>query len=315
MAAATRRSLANLRRLLSQKLNGYQLATTTSLAPNTTSIVCTDLAGGLDANEYRLAWVMPTTTGSVDPATAAQQIRRVVEQGLNLTSGALTVSAAFSEAVKSGVDVEIHTMLPPTTRNRVLGLRECLNLALAECWFPQRLPITGVAGSPSYSLSAYAEWLEADMVDELYGPALDSTLTPFPWPGFGPLANAEALTLQVSPTFAAGAAALAEITRPGDTYVRTGGVWATSTTGLVFDTDECLFQPGFLVEVALYHAYMALASGAAESGERALWDQKASRQRMKANTLKVNTLAHPSGRLSHGLAGGSAASAKDFASW
>lgn len=304
-STVARRSLQTLRRHLAQKLNSLTLVTTTS-AGNTagTSIVATRLANSTDENRHKHSWVL-----LVDGARAGELRRVRSEDALSLNTGELTVGPAFSGQVAAGVTVEIHRLLPPDDDDGWSGLRTCINDALREMWAPQRLAITGVEGQPSYSLSTYEEWLDPEAVLELRRQALDSTLNAMPAGTFDPVRNADLLTLQVAPTLPGSDASTLEVYRPLDTYIKVGGVWTASTTGLVNDGDEALVNPDLLVTVALAHVYQALASGP----EGARYDALASRQRRVANMAKLMHLDHRQRRLGNGLYSGyGAADAKSF---
>jgi hypothetical protein len=305
LPAPGRRSLQNARRLLAQKLHSLTLVLTTSAGnASGTSVIATRLANATDANRYRHAWVMP-----VD-GTRVGEIRRVrAEDALNLTSGELMIAPAFSGQVASGVNVEIHRLLPPDDDDGWTGLRSCINAALREMWTSQRVSITGVGSQPSYSLSTYEEWLDADAVLELRQAALDPTTNPVVTGTFDPVRNADSLTLQISPTLPDGDASTLEVYRPLDTYIKVGGVWAASTTGLVNDSDEALFNVDLLLTVALVHAYESLANG--PDGGR--YEAMAKTQRTKANVAKQLHLDHRQRRIGTGLYSGYGAyDAKSF---
>lgn len=306
--APTRRSLAGYRRRLTQAeyFQSLTLLTTTSAGnAGGTTLVSTELAGGLDTNRYHNAWVY------VYDGAQAGQLRRVGNNALNTTSGELTVSVAFGGQIAQGVGVEIHRLLPPIRHDGYIGVRECINNALQECWVPRRLPITGVANQLEYALSAYADVLDIEAIHEFYGPA-DSATHPWPYPGWHPVQNGEVLNLQVLPTLSTGDASLLGVTVPGDTYVRRSGVWQqVSTEGLVNDADEALFDPGFLTLIALAHAYSALASGP-DSGA---WVEHAQRARRRANLVKLAQLHHPDERPSHGVRRNVTYGPKDWRSW
>jgi len=315
VAAATRRSLTNCRRLLAERLGGFTVATTTSNAPDGLSLISTDLAGGLDPDSYRGAWVYPTQTGSVDPSASAFVLRRVGNSALNVSTGSLAVTVAFPTLLASGVDVELHTLLPPTRHDKLPGLRNCLNSALAELWTYARLTMTGINGAASYDLSTTNEWLEADAINDLYGPALDPTLNPQPWPAWGPIQNSDSLKLGVSPTFGTGDAATVGVFRPGDTWIKSAGVWGSASFGLVNDTDEQLFNPEVIVMAALVHAYHALSTQG-ESEERKYYAGLEQSQRAKVGRWKLANLPRMDRSMSHALPGGWGGSdPKDFSSW
>src|SRR5918911_2085198 len=296
MATPTRRSLANCRRMLAKRLHSLTLVTTTSLAPDSTSIVSTDLALALgDSNRYRNSWVY------VYDGAQAGNVRKVGDLALTTSSGQLKISPiAFPAPIANGVNVEIHRRLPPTTMDGYNGLGDCLNDALRELWVVDRLAITAVANQASYDLgtlfSGMGDWLDPQAILELYGPQAASMLGLMPWGGWDARQDAWSIALDVSPGLSGGQTATVEIARPGNTYLKVAGTtWTDNQDGFVNDTDECLFRPEILAEVALVYAYEALAD-ATEGTEQARWDQKAQRQRQKANVLKFRALQHPSTR-------------------
>jgi hypothetical protein len=292
-AVLGRRSLQNVRRILARALHSLTLVTTTLAGRSDgTSVIAPRLATAVDANRHFHTWVLPVN------GLSGGEISRVRdENALNLTSGELMVAPAFSEQIASGVDVEVHRLLPPDDDDGWTGLRTCVNDALRECWTPARLSITGVEGQPSYSLAAYEDWLDTDAVLELRRQALDSTLNAFATGSFDTVRSADSLTLQVSPTLPGADASTLEVFRPADTWIKVGGVWATSTTGLVNDSDEMLLNPDLVVTVALAHAYAALASG--PEGSR--YDSLAQKARLKANIAKEMQLDHRQRRVGTGL--------------
>lgn len=314
----TRRSLTNCRRLLAERIGGYTLVTTDGTPTDTASIIASDLAGGLDPDSYRQAWVFPTQT-AVSPGSSAFKLRRVGNQALNTGTGQLTVTAAFPAIIPSGVDVEIHTILPPTRHDKLPGLLGCINNALAELWTYTRLAVTGVNGAPSYDVSTGNDWLEAGAISELYGPPLASTLNPQAWPGWDPIQNADSVKLGVSPTFNTGDAATMGVFRPADTWIKTAGTWGPQSFGLVNDTDEQLFNPQIVVYVALVHAYHALSTQG-EASERAYYLKLEQEQRARVNRWKMHGLTRSTHSMNHGLpssygGGGFGFDGKDFSTW
>jgi hypothetical protein len=291
-----RRSLLNLRRLVAQALHSLTVATTTTPGNAAgTSVVSARLANAVTANRYKHAWVMPVG------GTQATVIRRVrAEDALNLTTGELMVAPVFPGQIVAGIDVEIHRLLPPDDDDGWTGLRSLINQALGECWVPQRLPMVGVNGQPSYSLALYEEWLDPDAVLEFRREALDSTLNPFPAGQFTTVGDADTLSLQIAPTLPAGNAATVEVFRPTDTWIRVGGVWGPSTVGLVNDTDECLLTPDMVVAVTLANAYESLATGP----EGARYDSLATKARTAANVAKLLQLSHKQRQLGSELTTG-----------
>jgi hypothetical protein len=277
---ATRRSLQNIRRILARALHSLSVATTTT-AGNTlgTSVIATTLANAVSSNRYKHAWVMPVS------GTSSGVLRRVrAEDALNLTTGELQVAPAFSAQIASGVEIEIHRPAAAQGRRRLDGParvhqhraartvddRPARDHGRTESGVLQPRGVGGMARSPGRARVPRS--------------GRGGRPHPFPAGSFDSIRDADSLTLQISPTLATGDAATLEVFRPGDTWIKVGATWALSTTGLVNETDECLFQPDLVVAVALVHAYEALASG--PDGDR--YERLAARQRLKANLLKTS---------------------------
>ncbi len=292
-----RRSLANMRRLLAeypsvQSLTLVSVTSTTGITDGS-KIICGELAGGLDSNRYLNAWVLPAE------GPQAGVLRRVANQGLNTSTGQLTPTVPWPGALALNTEIELHAKLPPVRHDGKVGLRECINAALRECWVPDRLALVGVNGQPAYDPFTANDWADAEAVFEVYGPVLDPTTNPVPWPGWDVQHDADLTKLGVAPTFAGGAAAQVGLTRTADSLVKRGVVWTTVTDGLQADTDETLLQPELVVAVALIYVYQALASG--DDADRAYWSELAQRQRRTVNGMKRARLWHPSKRPSHGV--------------
>lgn len=292
-----RRSLRFARRQLLRALHSLSVVTTTTNgATDGTTFVASRLRTSTNTDRYKHWWWWPVSGGAVGELARVQ-----AEDALSLTTGTLMVAPPFSTQIVSGVELEGSSLLPPIDDDGWTGVRSCLNNALREMWAPDRLSITGVTGQPSYSLSTYEEWLDPDAVLELRRQALDSTLNSFPAGTFDIVRDADGLTLEVAPTLPGADASTIEVFRPLDTFIKVGGVWASSTTGYVNDSDEALVNPDLLVTVALAHAYAALASG--PDGGR--YDELARRWRLKANVAKSMHLDHRQKRVGAGLGYGS----------
>lgn len=273
-----RRSLMNCRRMLGRKLGSLQVITT-SADGNTdgSTLVCRALANQIDPNRYRSWWLMPTD------GVSAGEIRSLGEGAVNVSSGQVALTPPMLSQIVSGTQVELHRLLPPDEEvGPVLGLRQALNLALAELWVLDRLAVVG-SGTTNIDISALGDWLDADATYALYGPTSANT-TPTPFGPYAVRSDASVTSMDVV-GLASGASTNLELTRPGDTYIRVGGVWQDQQQGLVNDADECLFQPQFLTEIALAYCYDALANGTV-GAPQARYVALSQGQRRKANHMK-----------------------------
>ena len=99
----------------------------------------------------------------------AGQVRRVQYQGLDQTTGTVTLERAHSVNTPNGTAVEFIGRLPPTRYEGRLGLNELVNKVLAECWTVQKLPIPGVQDQRVYPVGTLFPWLQAeDQLVEVY---------------------------------------------------------------------------------------------------------------------------------------------------
>jgi hypothetical protein len=281
----TRRSLKAARRMLARKLGSIQVVVTSADGnAQGTTIVSRGLATRLDAQRYRQWWVMPTD------GVSAGEVRRVGENALNPANGTLLLEPPYLSQIVQGTQVELHKLLPPDeTEGDVLGLRQALNLALAECWVLDRLAVTGT-GATTLNLSAFGDWLDPEAVYQLYGPPM-SGVPAAPVGGYRVRRDAEVVALDIVGV-QSGTSLPVELTRPGDTYMRIDGVWTDQQMGFLHDDDESLFQPAFLTNVALVYCYEALANvltGPAATRYQALAEER----RRQVNYMKYRALPHP----------------------
>src|SRR6266576_30625 len=291
--APTRRSLRACRRMLGRRLQGSLNVVTTTAdgAVGGNSLIATNLGNQLDANRFRQWWVMP-----VDGANAGL-VRHVSDQALNPVTGELQVGPPFPTRVASGTQVELSRLLPPYEMDGHLGLKECLNLALAECWVLDRLQLAGLSNTAVYTLD-YGDWLDPEAIHEFYGPYVDPSWVEAPWSGWNARRDGQQILLDTPGDIAGGTRMDLSLTRPADTLMKHCGVWTDNCQGFELDDDESLIQPQFLVQVALAHAYEALAgmTTGAVSNRMGL---KAQDQRIIANRAKYVGLPHPKERADH----------------
>jgi hypothetical protein len=282
---------------LADRLNSLTLVTTDATAPDTNSIVSQQLALQIsDSNRYRNQWAY------IYDGAQAGQTRHIGDLALTPSTGKLTMGpAAFTGPVESGVHVELHQLLAPRTGiSGASGLLDCLNHALREVWVLDRLTVVAVSNQASYDLgtlfSGLADWLDPDAIVEFYGPQAATALNVIPWGGFNAIQDAESIQVQVSPGLTTGQSTTLEITRPGNTYMKVGGVWTDNQDGFTSDSDESLFRPDRIVDVALVYAYESLALSSS-GAEQAKWQGKQQMQRRLVNIWKRTQLPHPNGRM------------------
>jgi hypothetical protein len=293
-----RRSQANCRQMLANRLHSLELVRTTSPgATDGSTLVARQLAGAGDNNRYRGWWAL--ASDQLAPSALQGEVRKIGDQALSVGDGTLNFATVkWPAQVPAGLQVEFHNLLPPLGNlHGMQGLRECLNAALRECYVPDRLLLAGSTSSAIYDLASFGSWLEPEAIKEMWYPLSGGTMPSFSGGGFSSWRAGSTLDLAVIglPT---GQNSQIEVTRQGDTLIKTNGVWTDNSSGFVNDLDECLFQPEFLTEIAMVHALGALASSAAGS-DHSEWAARADDQRRYANILKLRYLTHVDERMSH----------------
>jgi hypothetical protein len=279
-AQAGIRSLLNLRRLLSERLGGYGFFTTTQESTLTTNLTSSELVGSDDdASAYDRAWVFPSS-GDV-----SGEQRRVSDNGYDLATGTLTVTRQFSSLPSSGSEIEIHTRLPAVKMNRIPGLHDIINQTLSVLWTIQRVDFPT---STSESFTLTPDWLvKTGQVLDVFKPSSTDYRPYSVGNAYTFHYNAETPFLQGPQNDEEGWEM--ELVRPGNTWIKVAGVWQESTTGLVNDTDECLFVPQVVIPIAMYFAFDALSRSPWESdAQRAYWAKEAIRQSIIAYSIKQN---------------------------
>lgn len=103
--------------------------------------------------------------------------------------GICLVNRDFTVPLKKGTVVLLSPRIPFESDDQVLGLHDCINLALADIREADLLPVVSAhsaANRPSViRLSEVAPWLEADMVTGFFAPTNWSSVTTFRPPSSG----------------------------------------------------------------------------------------------------------------------------------
>ena len=161
----SRRSLKYCRRMLARRLGSLQLIATTADGNDSgTAFIARALANQMDPNRYRGWWVMPSD------GVSSGEVRTLAENAVNVSSGLVAVQPPFLSRIVQGTQIELHKLLPPDEQTGpLIGLRQCLNMALAECWVLDRLVVTG-SGASTINISALGDWLDPVATNELYAP-------------------------------------------------------------------------------------------------------------------------------------------------
>lgn len=181
---------------------------------------------------YENAWVYPTTG-----AQAGAQ-RRVRTGGLSPGTETLWVTRGWDAPLAAGTTCELLQLIPAVAALGRSGWREIVNSVLRDTPTIRRHPITAQAGTVRYVVPI---WLEAeDQAIGIYGPEasteagiLSSNLKSIRYDG-------EQVELELWSGYAVGSVFSLAAYQPTASRIKSAGVWAESTVGLVEDDDEAL---------------------------------------------------------------------------
>jgi hypothetical protein len=279
---------------------GYTIQTqTTALALLPQQVVCSDFQSTeLEASFFGNTWLYVPTGQN------AGQCRRVQYQGLDPTTGTITLESALPNLTQGATPIEVYGKLPPVRREGRLGLQDIVNRVLAECWTIKRLPLVGVQDQKLYPLGASFPWLQAeDQLVEVYYRAAnanpnDDDMLMYNWRW---IPAADNPSVEVSQPLNSGDTLLLEAYVPMNWWIGTGSppVWGLQTTpGLQNETDlglisilgmQLVGRPWVLEELGKW--------GLAE--DQANFEAQRVKARAAANQWKRLTLQHPQVRKNH----------------
>lgn len=270
------------RQSLARRLGGFVELTvsfTTGLnyQVNLTPISASD---AIPTSAFAYEWVGVPGFSSIPQA-------RIAQDGIDTTSGVVTLERSLGGVVGVNQLVELHTKLPPFALQRPPGpmsVDECVNLALRALLLrDDQVALALVSGQRDYALPSYldrADRLIDVRVLDAFGTGYVSTH--HAWE-FREGARGNTLHFPQPFEFSAGSyAARLVVDRPADSLIKTGGVWGDATSGLVNETDEASPDLNAVDEVGLAFCYQTLRdgrAGAARAGWQALYEQQVPRAR------------------------------------
>ena len=289
-------TLQTYRRTLAERAGFFALSTTTAASTATNHLMLGLLADtDLEARHYNTVWSMVTSTNG---GGAFGEVRRLSKNTFAPGTGSVQVSRALSTILSSGVEVEVHGVLPPIRQAGLMGWREVINTALRECWSVDTLNIAPATSTTLAHNLSTLPWIitEPDIIDvwvRSSGASVDSLVGQW---RFNYDMNAP--TLELRQTHSTGTAIKPKVYRPLDTWIAVNSTWANSTSGLVNDTDEALLPLEGMVRVGLAVAYEHLATRGGTENESYYMDQAATWRR-RADAWKGQFLPRQAGRDSH----------------
>lgn len=252
-------SLLTLYRRVAPLLGPYQTATVGTQA------VGPDPARWLISGQVRADGAPPTWEGGWVQLTSSLAVRHVAHEEPSL--GAIAVDQPFSAAQTVGTEYDLSMPLPIRTTNGVTGIVTFIQEACRDVWVEDRLDITPTINAYTYSLAAYAAWLDSedrvlrDAAGQplLYDPPAQADyradLASWRYDELAFDGGSPTLKLRRAYLGSGGTAQLA-VKRPGHTLV--SGV--ESTTGPVANADTVAADPDEIVAVTLLKCYRYLAT-------------------------------------------------------
>lgn len=182
--------------------------------------------------------------------------------------GYVIAERAWGAVVPATTVGELHSH--PVLDYDMPGIHSLLNRALAAMWMTYTLTIPVTGAGRLLSLAAYPWITKASQLGLVRGPAatdedalhsvVDHCAITF---------RGEVPYLQL-PWAISGGNLYVDLFRKRNTWIKSGGTWATSTVGLVSETDECM---GVLEEITLvaYYHYCLMMAYADPRGVSASW--------------------------------------------
>lgn len=255
-------SLATIRGRLAETLGHHGVGTVTTLA------------AGLEADKrlistaYQSDQLPPESLDGlfvhIRDGAEARSSRRIVNGSFDGPLGALVVDRPYAAPLAEATVFEV-SVLPGEKYQGIEGLRPIINLALEELPVIDLVSITitstGGVADTQYSLASYAWPIKA--VGRVFYPRTSTTSErrrEIPRGQWELVLNAhEPILSFTSLPASVGQAVEVELHRPADTWIKTGGTWGSSTTGLVLDADQCLYDAATVVRQARPIALQRLA--------------------------------------------------------
>jgi hypothetical protein len=232
----------------------------------------------------------------------AGQVRRVAYQGLDPSTGTVTLERAHSVNTPIATAVEFIGRLPPVRYEGRLGLNDLVNKVLAECWTVQKLPIPAVQDQRVYPIGSLFPWLQAeDQVVEVYYRAVgqqpnddDQLMINWRW-----VPGADNPGIEIAQTLSAGDTLLLQAYVPMSWWTNTGtGFGLATTEGLRADTDQAIMPLLGMEIVGAPWIFLELSKWGLPDDQNSYRQQRA-QARAAANQWKRLTLQHPRVRKQH----------------
>lgn len=298
------------RRRLLRKIGRFALLTTTSTPLTTVTpdwlrqVLCAGIADdGKPMSRFNGFWLY------VCDGAQAGEVRRVLDGQYHGGLGSLLLDRPFSAALASGTTIELSDTLPAVQHGEIDGAREVINEALETLPVIDVVSVSAVTNQREYSL--VYPW-PVKVAPHVYAPlgasdVLAETSLRMLSPGtVGFRQDADQSYVVLPHAYNTGQTFYLGLLRPADTWISVSGSWASSSVGLVNDSDRALYAPGSVVRAAAPLALGRLANLFPRgSNERAALLGEADTAMVKASISRFYNRFRGDGRQRVGAVGGS----------
>jgi hypothetical protein len=233
----------------------------------------------------------------------AGQVRRVVYQGLDQTTGTVTLERAHTAITPTATPIEFVGKLPPVRYEGRLGLHDLVNKVLAECWTIRKLSLPAVPNQRIYPLGTLYPWLMAeDQVVEVYYRSsgqqpndADLLMLNWRWSSGGDNPG-----LEIAQTLNTGDTLLPQVFVPMSWWLNVGGAGfaVPATEGLHAETDQAILPLVGMEIIGAPWLYLELSKWGLPD-DQAAYRQLRAQSRAAANEWKRLSLEHPKVRKYH----------------
>jgi hypothetical protein len=277
---------------------GFNVQTlTTAGASQASQVVVSDfLSSELEPSFLGNTWEYQPTGPN------AGQVRRVQYQGLDQTTGTVTLERAHTTITPSGTPVEFIGRLPPVRYEGRLGLNDLVNKVLQECWTIKKLPIPAVQDQRIYPVGTLFPWLMAeDQIVEVYYRSSgqqpnddDQLMLNWRW-----CSGADNPGIEIAQTLNTGDTLVPECYVPMSWWLNTGAGFSLATTeGLQAETDQAILPLIGMEIIGAAWVFLELSKWGLPDDQNTYRQQRA-QARAQANQWKRLTLEHPRVRKQH----------------
>lgn len=296
--AGAGQTLQQYRRRLGEAAGFLSLYQTTVGASRADQVVVADLisGGALESSFLSNSWVYQPT------GVNALQARRVAYNGLDPTTGTLSLDRAFGAQTPINTPLEVYGRLPPVRMEGRLGLNDLVNKVLSECWTIQKLPLAGVQNQRVYPVGSSMPWLvsEDQIVEVYFRPAAadpnadDSLMVNWRW-----VPGGDNPGIEIAQTLSTGDTLLPQVYVPMSWWIDQGiGFGIPSAEGLLAESDRGILPLIGMEVIGSAWIYQELGKWGLPD-DQATYRQLRAQARAAANQWKRLSLEHPKVRKQH----------------